>query len=334
MEHCAIVILNYNGKEMLRQFLPIVIQHSSFSIFVADNASQDDSIDFLRTNHPEVQILALTQNHGFAGGYNRALEKIKGKFAYYILLNSDVEVTPHWDRTLIEWISDHPHVAAVQPKILSYTNPQYFDHAGAGGGFLDSLGYPFCRGRIFETLELDKGQYDDIIPVDWASGACMVVRAEDFYGTGGFDDRFFAHMEEIDLCWKWRLLGKDIYYHGGVEVKHVGGATLDKSSPQKTFLNFRNSLLMLHNNLPQEKFIFRYLCRVLLDLLAAFVFFLRGNPSHALSVFRAHQDFFRLKSKKKPLVLAPDLSNEDQEKKIKSILWTYYIKGRKIYADI
>lgn len=334
MEHCAIVILNYNGKEQLRQFLPSVVQYSTFPIIVADNASQDDSMGFLEKNYPMIKVLSLDQNYGFAGGYNRALERISGDFAYYILLNSDVEVTPFWDKTLVDWISGHAKVAAVQPKILSYPNPGYFDHAGAGGGFLDSLGYPFCRGRIFETLEMDKGQYEDIIAVDWASGACMVVKAEDFHVAGGFDDRFFAHMEEIDLCWKWRSMGKKIYYHGGVEIKHVGGATLDKSNPQKTFLNFRNSLSMLHNNLPQEKFIFRYLFRVSLDILATLVFLLRGYPKHSLSVIRAHRDFYRLKSMKKPMGSASALPPNSEGRKVKSILWEFYIKGKKIYSDI
>jgi GT2 family glycosyltransferase len=225
-------------------------------------------------------------------------------------------------------------VAAVQPKILSFPNPRYFDHAGAGGGFLDNIGYPFCRGRIFETLEIDTGQYDDIIPVHWASGACMVVKAEDFHGVGGFDDRFFAHMEEIDLCWKWRLMGKKIFFHGGVEVRHVGGATLDKSNPQKTFLNFRNSLLMLHNNLPKGKFIWKYLIRVLLDLLASLVFLFQGNSKHSFAIIRAHRDFFRLKSLQKRTALAPDLSKDESKVKVKSILWEYYIKGKKTYFKI
>ncbi len=332
MERAAIVILNYNGKEMLQKFLPSVIRLSAFPVYVADNASTDGSVDFLKNDFPDVRLLLLDRNYGFADGYNKALQKIRGEFEYNILLNSDVEVTPSWDTKLISWLISHPDVVALQPKILSFQNPGYFDHAGAGGGFLDELGYPYCRGRLFETLEKDNGQYDDIIPVEWASGACMAVKAEEYHKYGGFDVRFFAHMEEIDLCWRWRSHGKKIYYHGGVLIRHVGAATLSKSNPKKTFLNFRNSLLMLHNNLPEGEFVRVYGKRVLLDVLAAVTFVMQGKMPHATAVAKAHRSFFTLKSHKSDL--APKLTMGKSKKGVKSIVWEYYFKGIKKYSAL
>src|SRR5690606_23652962 len=201
---------NYNGRQILPAFLPSVQQHSRFDRWVIDNASTDDSLDFLRSDFPGVQLIPLQSNFGYAGGYNRGLEELKGKYEYFILLNSDVEVTADWDAAMINWLEEHPDYAALQPKILSWQDRQSFDYAGAGGGYLDSLAYPYCRGRIWDTLEHDRGQYDDSVDVDWASGACLVTRAEDFFDQGRFDAQFFAHMEEIDLCWRWRRSGRKI----------------------------------------------------------------------------------------------------------------------------
>jgi GT2 family glycosyltransferase len=248
MKSCAIVILNYNGVEMLKTFLFSVISCSTYEIIVIDNASTDESVDFLNRKYPELQIIQLLENFGYAGGYNWGLEQLKGKFEYYILLNSDVKVTPSWDIDLISWMHQHQSYAALQPKILSYQDPSKFDYAGAGGGFLDQFGYPHCRGRILDTIEEDRGQYDDAIDVDWASGACMVVKSTDFHELSGFDAHFFAHMEEIDLSWRIKRLGYSFFVEPASKVYHVGGGTLSYLSPKKTYLNFRNSLFMITKN--------------------------------------------------------------------------------------
>jgi len=334
MQNAAIVILNYNGVEMLRKFLPSVTQFSIFQVIVADNGSTDNSVQLILNNFPQVRLIRLESNFGFTGGYNRALDMIKGDFDYYILLNSDVEVEKDWDVKLIRFLEQNLNAAAVQPKILSFPNQGYFDYAGAGGGFLDSIGYPYCRGRIFDTIERDEHQYEDTIQVDWASGACMAIRASLFHQAGGFDERFFAHMEEIDICWKIRKMGYSIHYLGTSKVRHVGGGTLDRANPWKTFLNFRNNLLMLHQNLTTSRFAAVYLMRVLLDLLAAFVFVIRGNFQDGKAVLEAHFAFHKMKSQSlKPSQIKNNgiVGNTDSRS---SILWDYYIRGKKTYRDL
>lgn len=331
MQKAAIVILNYNGKEYLSRFLPSVVHHSIYEIVVVDNASTDNSVTFLKARFPDVKCHVLSTNFGFAGGYNKGLEIINGQYQYYILLNSDVEVTPFWDQKLIQWLEENQGSAAVQPKILSFPNRQFFDHAGAAGGYLDALGYPFCRGRILSHLEKDQGQYDQNVPVDWVSGACMAIRADLYHQFEGFDPLFFAHMEEIDLCWRLRNQNHEIHYIYNVSVFHVGGGTLPKSNPFKTYLNFRNSLFTLKKNLTTWVFYKMYFIRVFLDLLAAAVFLLTGLWGDVKSVFRAHVDFHRMNKKlQKPKIKSP----KESHSKVKSILWEYYLLRKKKFSQI
>lgn len=335
MLKAAIVILNYNGVDMLRKFLPAVARYSLYDVFVADNGSTDGSADFLEQNYPQTKTLLLGSNYGFAQGYNLALEQIKGIYEYYVLLNSDIQVTEHWDKRMIDWLDKNPHVVAAQPKILSYQRPEYFDHAGAGGGFLDALGYPYCRGRIFNHTEKDKHQYDDLIPVDWASGACFFVRAQHFHEAGGFDKSFFAHMEEIDLCWRLRRSGKKVYYNGEVCVYHVSGGTLDRNSPVKTYLNFRNNLLMLYKNLSDKAFGRVFILRLILDLAAMIKFSLTEGFPHGKAVLKAYVDFTKMRtSATRTNPLASKLTKDDQGKKIRSIVVEFYLKGKRTYSEI
>ena len=335
MQKAAIIILNYNGEKMLRKFLPDVIQHSFYDVIIADNASSDGSLDFLTRDFPQLETIRLEANHGFANGYNLALERLRGKYEYYILLNSDILVTQNWDREMIQWLDNNPHIVAAQPKILSYQNRNRFDHAGAGGGFLDRLGYPYCRGRIFNHTEEDRHQYDDCQEVDWASGACFFIRAVDFHIFDGFDKLFFAHMEEIDLCWRLRLAGKLIFYNGSVPVYHVNGGTLARQSPFKTYLNFRNNLLMLYKNLPQVRFLGVLAIRAIFDFAAMLHFSLTEGGAHGKAVAKAYRDFFKLKSSvTKTRPLASKLTKDAKGKKIFSIAISYYLKGTKTYAEI
>ncbi|MCD9615498.1 glycosyltransferase family 2 protein [Chryseobacterium gleum] len=287
----AIAILNWNGRNWLEQFLPGVVQFSqNADIYVIDNLSTDDSIEFLEKNFPTVQIVKNDKNYGFAGGYNEGLKAIKNE--YYCLLNSDVEVTENWTEPVLELLESNPSIAAVQPKILSYHNRSYFEFAGAAGGLIDNLGYPYCRGRVFDDLEEDKGQYDDEAEIFWASGCCFFIRSKDFWEQNGFDARFFAHQEEIDLCWKLINSGKKIYYTGKSEVYHVGGGTLNKQSAQKTYLNMRNNLSMLLKNLPFSQVIWVIFFRLCLDGIAGVYFGIKYGFSHLWAVLRAHFAFY------------------------------------------
>ena len=264
----AIVILNWNGRKMLEQYLPSVLEYScdEATVVVADNASTDDSLAFLNARYPQIQTIVLDQNYGFAEGYNRALKQVEAE--YYVLLNSDVEVTPHWLSPLIAYMDSHAEVAACQPKLLSYVNKEKFEYAGASGGYLDRYGYPFCRGRLFDAVETDRGQYDDTVEVLWATGACLFIRSEDYWRVGGLDGRFFAHCEEIDLCWRLNIVGRKVVCLPESKVYHLGGGTLPKGNPMKTFLNFRNNLTMLYKCLPEDelKHVMRW--RWFLDYLA------------------------------------------------------------------
>lgn len=286
----TVVILNWNGKKFIEQFLEGVVTHSSpHRVVVADNASTDDSIDFVRKHFPSVEIVQNTENGGFAKGYNDALRHIQSD--YYILLNSDVEVTPGWIEPLLEVMSDE-FVAGCQPKVKSYHHRNEFEHAGAAGGFLDKDYYPFCRGRIFDSIETDNGQYNDTIEVFWATGACMLIRSDLYHKVGGLDEDFFAHMEEIDLCWRLKRLGYKFLAVGQSEVYHVGGGTLDYLSPRKTYLNFRNSLFMILKN--HDGWVFgKIFWRLCLDGLAAVRFLLSGNFKHIQSLLFAHIDFYK-----------------------------------------
>ncbi|WP_186758517.1 glycosyltransferase family 2 protein [Echinicola salinicaeni] len=335
MKKAAIVILNYNGKEMLEEFLPVIIRNSSFEIIIADNASTDESANFLKFQFPQLRTIILSSNFGFSGGYNEALAKIQGEFKYYILLNSDVEVSPNWDIELVDWLEAHAEYAAVQPKILSQQAKEYFDYAGAGGGYIDRLGFPFCRGRVLNTIEKDQGQYNDVVQVDWVSGACFAIRAEIFHELGGFEDAFFAHMEEIDLCWRMNLNGHRLGYLGYVNVFHVGGGTLSRNSPYKTYLNFRNNLLMLYKNLNSWGFFKVMLVRVFFDLTAILYLFIGGKTDHAKKVITAYNDFYKMRNQiRKTPPLASKLPFQNVGKKVNSIILTYYLKGKKIYTRI
>ncbi|MBF8455817.1 glycosyltransferase family 2 protein [Kaistella sp. G5-32] len=287
----AIVILNWNGKSWLEKFLPNVISNSvNTNIFVIDNASTDDSVSFLKENFPSVKIVQNEKNYGFAGGYNEGLKEIDSEI--YCLLNSDVEVTDNWISPVINLFQSDSTIAAIQPKILDYNRRNYFEFAGAAGGFIDNLGFPYCRGRIFENIETDKGQYDDETEIFWASGCCFFIRSEDFWAQNGFDERFFAHQEEIDLCWRLKNSGKKIFYTGKSTIYHVGGGTLNKQNPQKTFLNFKNNLSMLLKNLPLATLFWLIPFRMVLDGFAGIYLGLTNSFAHFWAVIRAHGSWY------------------------------------------
>ena len=332
MPNTAIVILNYNGINFLEKYLGILIKTSSnYEIIVADNGSTDASLDWLKKNHAEIRTIALSENNGYAGGYNLALKEIAAD--YYALINSDVKTAPNWLDPLVRFLEEHPDYSAVQPKILDQNDPSKFEHAGAAGGQLDAWGYPFCRGRIFNTIENDRGQYDDDIDVFWTSGACMVIRAKDFSDIGGFDADFFAHMEEIDLCWRLALKGKKFRYISKSTVHHVGGGTLSASNPQKTYLNFRNGLVMLLKNLP-KKHLIKIPLRMIFDLAAAFLFWKKKGFNHFKAVCKAELDFIlNLKKNWKKR------SQQSQPKKnlqypTQSVALQYFLFNEKTYKEL
>jgi GT2 family glycosyltransferase len=285
-----VVILNYNGEETLRRFLPSVVANTParVEVIVADNGSTDGSVELLEGEFPTVGIMKLDRNWGFAGGYNRALKKIEAD--YYILLNSDVETPPRWYEPLVEYLDSHPYTAAVAPKLLSYAHPEEFEYAGASGGFIDRLGYPFCRGRILGNIENNEGQYDDAREVFWATGACFACRAEVFWAMGGFDDDFFAHQEEIDLCWRMQLGGWKIAVEPRAKVYHLGAGTLPPS-PTKVYYNHRNNLALLYKNLPAGRLWPIIAMRMILDGVSAIWYLLRGESANYNAVRTAHRDF-------------------------------------------
>ncbi len=289
----AIVILNYNGKRFLERFLADVIEKSEplGEVIIADNASTDDSIEYLREFFPTTQLILLDKNYGFAGGYNRALAQLTHE--YFVLLNSDIEVSDNWLTPLYELMKSNVNIAACQPKLLSFADNAYFEYAGAAGGFIDKFGYPFCRGRLFQHIEKDNGQYDEQIEVFWASGACMMVRAEVYRQLEGLDEHFFAHMEEIDFCWRAKILNYKIMYCPNSQVYHIGGGTLPKLSPRKTYLNFRNNLSMLYKNLPSRFLLSTIFLRLILDGIASLKFLLDGGIRDFFAVIRAHFHFYR-----------------------------------------
>ena len=336
MGSTAVVILNYNGIAYLQQFLPSVLSCSAEAqIVVADNRSTDGSVAWLRQHHPGVRLIQLDRNEGFSRGYNLALGQVEAQ--YYVLLNSDVEVTPGWLGPLVRLMDARPDVAACQPKIRSFAQKNTFEYAGAAGGYLDRYGYPFCRGRLFDTLEADAGQYDDDRPVDWATGACMVVRAEAYWRAGGLDDHFFAHMEEIDLCWRFRRMGYRVMYCGGSVVYHVGGGTLHKVHPRKTFLNFRNGILLLYKNLPSGQLWFILFIRLVLDGVAAFQLLFSAGPAHFGAVLRAHFDFygrFGLWTKQRRAAQRISGGSSGAPHFRGSIVWQYYVLRKRHFRDL
>jgi GT2 family glycosyltransferase len=290
----AVVILNWNGEEFLKKFLPSVVEHCPdyARIHIADNGSSDNSVNYLNSNHKDISLIKLDKNYGFTGGYNKALEQIESQ--YYILLNSDIQVDCDWIGPVIDLMDSDSSIAACQPKIRSYHHPSYFEYAGAAGGFIDFLGYPFCRGRIFQEVEPDLQQYNAYTELFWATGACMFVRASDFHQAGGFDDDFFAHMEEIDLCWRLKRMGKKIVFCPNSQVYHVGGGTLPSNNPRKTFLNFRNSIYLMIKNLPRGKFYPILFFRVILDQIASLKFLFSGQYKDFIAVYKAW--FYAVKS--------------------------------------
>ena len=326
----AIVILNWNGILLLEKFLPSIVKYSQeASIYVADNASTDDSISYIKTFFPAINIIRNESNLGFAGGYNEALKNVDAEF--YALVNSDIEVTENWLKPILVTFTNEPRTVIIQPKILDYKNKDYFEYAGAAGGFIDQYGYPYCRGRIFETLEKDEGQYNDNLTIFWASGACFFIRSEIFKQLNGFDGEFFAHQEEIDLCWRAINEGYNIKYNSKSIVYHVGGATLQQGNPTKTFLNFRNSLLMLTKNLPKNKLLKIILVRMILDGVAAFQFLIKGKPSHFLAILKAHGSFygfFKKYYKKRTKVQISKYYN------VESIVYSYYIRKITVFNEL
>ena len=338
MDKLAIVILNWNGAKMLQKYLPAVLQYSrdEATVYVADNASTDFSIDLLLSCFPECKLIELDKNWGFADGYNKALEKVEAE--YFLLLNSDIEVTHHWLTPLIEFMDAHPDVAACQPKLLSVFDKDKFEYAGASGGYLDHYGYPFCRGRIFDTIERDNGQYDHVQDILWATGAALMIRSKDYWESGGLDGRFFAHNEEIDLCWRLRIRGRRICCVPDSCVYHVGGGTLPKSNPMKTFLNFRNNLTMLYKCLPDEDLKPVMRMRWFLDYVAAWeTLIVNRNVGDFRAIYRARRAFKRWRkdfAADRAAIQQSRVSGANPERCSFSLLWQYYVKGRKQYSAL
>lgn len=329
MTKLAVVILNYNGRSFLEKFLPSVVQYSqNHEIWIADNASNDDSVQFLKSNYPSVKLIQIPTNQGFAGGYNTALSQIEAE--YFVLLNSDVEVSENWIEPVINLMDSDKTVAACQPKIRSFHKPELFEYAGAAGGFIDKYGYPFCRGRIFDTCEEDLGQYDDNIEIFWATGACMFVKANVFKELR-FDDAFFAHMEEIDLCWRIKNAGHKIVYCSESVVYHVGGGTLQKSNPRKTFLNYRNGLALLYKNLPANRLFSTIFIRLVLDGISGIKLFLDGSFADTWAIIKAHFAFYAW--------VFRGINRNKNAKEVgqifdSSIVWRYFVKKQKKFTDL
>ena len=322
MKKIAVVILNWNGAKLLEQFLPSVMAYSDEAkVYVADNASTDDSIAVIKEQFPSITIIQNDGNYGFATGYNVALYQVEEE--YYALVNSDIEVTENWLAPIVSIFDSEPNIGIIQPKILDYKNKECFEYAGAAGGFIDKYGYPYCRGRIFDTIEKDNGQYNDELEIFWASGACFFIRKDAFRKLNGFDDDFFAHQEEIDLCWRAYNLGYKAKYTSASVVYHVGGATLNESNPKKTFLNFKNSLLMLTKNLPKDKLVPILFVRLILDGLAGFQFIFKGKFSHCWAIVKAHFYYYHLINKTLKKRKPPQSENYYRSK---SIIYNYFIK--------
>lgn len=327
----GVVILNWNGIELLKQFLPDVIKYSpEATVYIADNASTDASVEFVKENFPQAIVIQNTVNGGYSKGYNDALSILTEDV--FILLNSDVQVTPYWLEPIISIFKNQPEVAAVQPKILDFKKPDHFEYAGAAGGFIDQFGYPYCRGRIFNSIEKDEGQYEDEVDIFWASGACLAIRKEFFYKVGGLDEDYFAHQEEIDLCWRLHNFGFRVKYTPKAVVYHIGGATLNSQNPKKTFYNFRNSLFNLVKNVPSNKIPLVIFVRLILDGLAAFKFLFELKFRHFTAVFNAHLSFYhylpRMLKKRQKIPKTPGYFSRI------SVVWSHYLKGITKFSDL
>jgi len=334
--HTAVVILNWNGLRYLQQFLPSVVANSSgCEIIVADNASTDGSVAFLQAHFPQVRLILLPENYGFCEGYNRALRQVQAK--YYVLLNSDVDVPPGWTTPILSLMESDASIAVCQPKINAQQHPGFLEYAGAGGGMIDAFGYPFCRGRLFETLEEDRGQFNDVQEIFWATGACLFVRSEVYHTLGGLEPEFFAHMEEIDFCWRARNAGYKVMYNGHSQVYHVGGGTLHKSNPRKTYLNFRNGLALLYKNLPAKELLPTLGLRILLDWTAALRMLLAGQQTDAKAILEAHLAVFRKRHYWR-------ISRKAQTHKSNfphmagvyrgSIVWAYFVRQKRTVKEL
>ncbi len=328
----AIVILNWNGQKLLEQFLPSIVNFSSqeATIYVADNASTDTSIEYIQKFFPAVKIVKNIINGGYAKGYNDALQNINADI--YCLINSDVEVTNNWLQPILTIFKSENKTAIIQPKILDFKDKTKFEYAGAGGGFVDLYGYPYCRGRVFNNLEIDKGQFNDTKEIFWASGACFFIRSRVYHELNGFDEDYFAHQEEIDLCWRTQNIGYKVKYVGESTVFHFGGATLQESNPQKTFLNFRNSLLNVVKNVPKKWFLFVIFSRLILDGIAGIKFIIELRPVHTWAILKAHLsfygNFFKFLGKRKKLIKKQNYNIHT------SIVWQYFVLGKKKFKDL
>ncbi len=331
----AVIILNWNGAALLQQFLPSVIANTPSTlgrVIVADNGSTDDSLHILNNEFPEVEVLQFEQNYGFAEGYNRAIKHYSNDYEYAVLLNSDIAVKEDWLTPLYQFISSHKEIAACQPKIMSYRHPEYFEYAGAAGGYIDRYGYPYCRGRIFSSVERDEGQYDTIsTDLFWATGATLMVRTKTYLDAGGLDADFFAHMEEIDLCWRIQLLGYKIAVVPQSRVFHLGGGSLDMKNPRKTYLNFRNNLLMLHKNLPDNTRKRTLFIRRMLDTIAWSKFIATFDWANAKSIWKAHRDFARMR---KAYTQHPSIDLLHTSPTRPNILFDYYFKRHTKYSQL
>lgn len=336
MNKLAIVILNWNGADMMRRFLPGVVEHSpEAEIIVVDNGSTDDSCAWLASAMPAVRLVLLDKNYGFAEGYNLGLKQVEAE--YYLLLNSDVEVHEGWLQPMLTYMEKHLEVAACQPKLLCQWAPDTLEYAGACGGFIDYLGYPYCRGRIFGNVEKDHGQYDSVASIFWATGAALLIRSVDYWNVGGLDGRFFAHQEEIDLCWRLRARGRGIVCVPESVAYHLGGGTLPQGNPRKTFLNFRNNLLLLYKNLPEQSLRKVMFLRFFLDALASLQFLATGQWGSFCAVWRARREFRRIKSDflaDRERNLSATVLNPIPEMLQHSILWQYYVKGHKTFSQL
>jgi len=328
----AIVILNWNGQKLLEQFLPSIVNFSSEEavIYIADNASTDSSIEFIQKNYPSIKIVQNTVNGGYAKGYNDALKFINADI--YCLLNSDVEVTKNWLKPIIDVFETEEKTAIVQPKLLDFKDKTRFEYAGAAGGYIDLFGYPYCRGRVFNFLETDKGQFNDTTNIFWASGACLFIRSEVYHQLKGFDEDYFAHQEEIDLCWRTQNNGYQVKYVGKSKVYHVGGATLKETNPHKTFLNFRNSLINVAKNVPKKWFLFVLISRLILDGVAGLKFIFELRPIHSLAIIKAHFSFY--KNFNKSLNKRKKVSKKQNYYRHISVVWQYFVLGRKEFKNL
>lgn len=338
MSKVAIVILNWNGSAMLQKFLPTLIEHSTMDgveLIVADNNSADDSLRVMKENFSQIRTIVLDDNYGFAGGYNKALQQVEAE--YYLLLNSDIEVTDGWLEPMLEYMDAHSEVAACQPKLIDYKDSEKFEYAGAAGGYMDRWGYMYCRGRVFDTVEKDNGQYDSVASLFWATGACLLVRSADYWAVGGLDDKFFAHQEEIDLCWRLRSRNRGIVAVPQSKVLHVGGATLNSSNPYKTFLNFRNNLLLLYKNLPEKELKKVLFVRFWLDMVAALMFLLKLNAGDFKAVLKARRAFRKMRpefAEKRAENMSKTVLEHIPERSGFLLVWQYHLLRKRTFTEL